>query len=54
MDRDVRLIRSPISVVGMILTTMSAVLFLIVFLADLFGLRLAVLHESDSGRRLAE
>jgi hypothetical protein len=35
---DVRLIRSPISVVGMVLTTISAVLFLIVFLADLFGL----------------
>src|SRR6266700_1730280 len=38
MRRDVRLIRSPISVIGMVLTTMSAVLFLIVFLADLFGL----------------
>ena len=37
MIRSVRLIRSPISVVGMVLTTMSAVLFLIVFLADLFG-----------------
>jgi len=37
MVRSVRLIRSPISVVGMVLTTMSAVLFLIVFLADLFG-----------------
>src|SRR6476646_4022112 len=37
MVRNVRLIRSPISVVGMALTTMSAVLFLIVFLADLFG-----------------
>src|SRR5580765_7216015 len=37
MVRNVRLIRSPISVVGMVLTTMSAVLFLIVFLADLFG-----------------
>jgi hypothetical protein len=36
--RDVRLIRSPISVAGMVLTTISAVLFLIVFLADLFGL----------------
>ena len=34
----VRLIRSPVSVVGMVLTTISAVLFLIVFLADLFGL----------------
>jgi hypothetical protein len=36
--RDVRLIRSPISVSGMVLTTISAVIFLIVFLADLFGL----------------
>src|SRR5437667_4270464 len=36
--RDVRLIRSPISVAGMVLTTVSAVVFLIVFLADLFGL----------------
>jgi hypothetical protein len=33
---DVRLIRSPISVTGMVLTTISAVVFLIVFLADLF------------------
>ena len=38
MVRDVRLIRSPISVVGMVLTTISAVIFLVVFLADLFGL----------------
>src|SRR3954468_19824677 len=38
MSPDVRLIRSPISVVGMVLTTVSAVLFLVVFLADLFGL----------------
>ena len=37
MARDVRLIRSPVSVAGMVLTTVSAVLFLIVFLADLFG-----------------
>ena len=37
MPKDVRLIRSPISVVGMVLTTISAVLFLVVFLADLFG-----------------
>jgi hypothetical protein len=36
--RDVRLIRSPISVAGMVLTTVSASVFLIVFLADLFGL----------------
>src|SRR3954452_7752224 len=35
---DVRLIRSPISVAGMVLTTVSAVTFLVVFLADLFGL----------------
>jgi hypothetical protein len=38
MADDVRLIRSPISVIGMVLTTISAVLFLVVFLADLFGL----------------
>lgn len=38
MARDVRLIRSPISVVGMVVTTVSAVVFLVVFLADLFGL----------------
>jgi hypothetical protein len=38
MSRDVRLIRSPVSVLGMVLTTISAVLFLVVFLADLFGL----------------
>jgi hypothetical protein len=38
MARDIRLIRSPISVTGMVLTTISAVLFLVVFLADLFGL----------------
>src|SRR4051812_39231391 len=37
MPRDVRLIRSPISIAGMVLTTISAVLFLVVFLADLFG-----------------
>jgi hypothetical protein len=36
--RDVRLIRSPISVTGMVLTTVSAVLFLVVFFADLLGL----------------
>jgi hypothetical protein len=35
--RDVRLIRSPISVAGMVLTTISAVLFLIVLFADLLG-----------------
>src|SRR3984893_3991429 len=38
MADDVRLIRSPISVIGMVLTTISAVLFLVVFFADLFGL----------------
>src|ERR1700687_3869608 len=38
MPRDVRLIRSPISVAGMVLTTISGVLFLVVFLADVFGL----------------
>lgn len=38
MAHDVRLIRSPISVAGMVLTTISAVLFLVVWLADLFGL----------------
>ena len=37
MARDVRLIRSPLSVAGMVLTTISAVLFVVVFLADLFG-----------------
>jgi hypothetical protein len=37
MARSVRLIRSPISVAGMVLTTISAALFLVVFLADLFG-----------------
>jgi hypothetical protein len=34
----VRLIRSPVSVLGMVLTTISAVVFVVVFLADLFGL----------------
>ena len=34
----VRLIRSPLSIVGMVLTTISAVVFLVVFLADLFGM----------------
>ena len=43
MARDVRLIRSPISVLGMVLTTISAVLFLVVFFADLFGLHTDVL-----------
>jgi hypothetical protein len=38
MAGDVRLIRSPISVTGMVLTTISAVLFVVVFLGDLLGL----------------
>jgi hypothetical protein len=38
MARDVRLIRSPISVAGMVLTTISAVVFIVVLLGDLFGL----------------
>src|ERR1700704_4716484 len=38
MRPDVRLIRTPLSVAGMVLTTISASLFLVVFLADLFGL----------------
>ena len=38
MGGNVRLIRSPISVAGMVLTTISAVLFLVVFLADVLGL----------------
>ena len=37
MARNVRLIRSPISVAGMVLTTISAAVFVVVFLADLFG-----------------
>src|SRR5580704_19296594 len=38
MAGDGRLIRSPISVAGMVLTTVSAVLFLVVFPADVLGL----------------
>ncbi len=34
----VRLVRNTVSLIGMALTTVSAVLFLVVFLADLFGL----------------
>jgi hypothetical protein len=34
----VPLIRSPLSIVGMMLTTISAVVFVVVFLADLFGM----------------
>lgn len=37
MPRDVRLIRSPLAVIGMVLATVSAAVFLVVFLADLFG-----------------
>jgi hypothetical protein len=37
MSTSVRLIRAPIAIVGMVLTTISASLFLVVFLADLFG-----------------
>jgi hypothetical protein len=37
MAGDARLIRSPVSIAGMVLTTISAALFLVVFLADLFG-----------------
>jgi hypothetical protein len=37
MANVVRLIRAPIAVAGMVLTTISASLFLVVFLADLFG-----------------
>jgi hypothetical protein len=38
MVRDISLIDSPISASGIFLATVSAVLFLVVFLADLFGL----------------
>ena len=38
MAPTVRLIRSPVSIAGMVLTTIAAVVFLIVFGADLFGL----------------
>jgi len=38
MIRTVRLIRSPLSIAGMVLTTISAVVFLVVFFADLFGM----------------
>src|SRR4030095_11025489 len=38
MARDGRLIRSPVSHAVMVLTTISAVLFIIVLLGDLFGL----------------
>ena len=34
----VRLIRSPLSISGMVLTTISAIVFLVVFFADLFGM----------------
>jgi NapC/NirT cytochrome c family protein len=35
--RTVPLIRSPLSIAGMVITTISAVVFLVVFFADLFG-----------------
>jgi hypothetical protein len=38
MAGPVRLIRTPLSIAGMVLTTMSAVVFVVVFLADLFGM----------------
>jgi len=38
MIQTARLIRSPLSIAGMVLTTISAVVFLVVFLADLFGM----------------
>jgi hypothetical protein len=38
MPGDVRLIRSAVSISGMVLTTLSAMLFLAVLLGDLFGL----------------
>src|SRR4051812_44475927 len=38
MARNVRLIRSPVSVTGMVITTMSAVLFVVVLLGDIFRL----------------
>src|SRR3977135_3305224 len=38
MASDVRLVRSPLAVAGMVLTTISAALFATVLLADLFGL----------------
>src|SRR4029077_5033609 len=38
MPRDVRLIRSPLSVAGMVITTVSAVVSLVVLFVDLFGL----------------
>jgi NapC/NirT cytochrome c family, N-terminal region len=36
--RTLPLIRSPLSVLGMVLTTISAAVFVVVFLADLFGM----------------
>src|SRR5262249_18617183 len=38
MAHDVRLIRSPLSVAWMLLTYISAILLLFIFLSDLFGL----------------
>jgi hypothetical protein len=37
MASDVRLTRSPVCVAGMVLTKISAVVFIVVFLSDLFG-----------------
>ena len=36
--RPAHVIRSPLSLAGMVLTTISAIVFLVVFLADLFGM----------------
>src|SRR5438552_15311900 len=38
MPLRIRLVRNTISIAGMVLTTISAVIFLVVFLLDLFGL----------------
>ena len=38
MDETWRLMRSPLSIAGMVLTTISAVVFLVVFVADLLGM----------------
>jgi NapC/NirT cytochrome c family, N-terminal region/Cytochrome c7 and related cytochrome c len=38
MPLRIRLVRNTMSIAGMVLTTISAVIFLVVFLADLFGL----------------
>src|SRR3954470_14329222 len=51
MARDVRLIRSPLSVVGMVLTTISAVVFVVVLLADSFGLHTNSVSFNVAGDR---